>query len=80
MSTNLVQIKKKDVNSKSKEGSVYPPRIRLNIELTERPRTPLSCDIQLSGIKDSHSFALRAVFSRETQEHNVRSRLGLCVV
>ena len=74
----MIQIEKKDVISKSKKGDVYPPRIRLNIALTDRPRTPLSCDIQLSGIKKPSSFTLRAVVSKETPtEYNTRSRLGL---
>ena len=77
----FAQIKRKDVNSKSRDGNVYPPRIRLNIELTEQPRTPLSCDIHLSGIKDINSFVLRAIFCKETSgttmEHNIRfPRLG----
>ena len=74
----MIQIEKKDVNSKSKKGDVYPPRIRLNIGLTEQPRIPLSCDIQLSGIKKPNSFTLRAVVSKEIPaEVNTRSRLGL---
>ena len=61
---------KADVNCKSKKSDVYPPRIRLNIGLTEQPRAPLSCNIQLSGITNINSFVLRAVLSRETQVHN----------
>ena len=47
----------------------------------EWPRTPLSCYIQLSGIKGFHSFALKAVVPIDTPaENNARSRLGLIVI
>ena len=66
--------------SKSKEGDVYPPRIRLDIALTEQPRTPLFCDIELSGM-EFNCFALKAVVSEETPEHNTRyPRLVLSIL
>ena len=68
------------MTSKSKEGDVYPPRIRLDIYLTDTPRTPLICDIKLSGMEFDR-FALKAAVHKETRVHNARyPRLVLSIM